>query len=605
MAIMKNLNRILRLLCVAALVMAAGLGIASGTENTTQITGEVITIESETSADTTVTEPSSTVTPENEPANLSNATLTISYETTSTEGDTETVTLFEGPYQEDFAHEIKTVEPTEVKIVLQVTEDSNPMTLNAVIGTSDIHLAFIDEPGPWDRFWLVGATDQVMNSENKFSVSGDLSFLDIDLTKPTSVEVYALLYDEKGDRQAKQWGPVLVKDGTFLIEGDVEKAISATLFTHGGHNTQVQIILEPQSELVIGKLGGQIEELSTISGMGYHAKLVESWQQDDEYIALMEAYSTEYEEYLKRRKSGEPEPETLEDDSNKADSNADAEDISDSEDAVDTVIPAEGCEDAVVQSTQSSSSWPHYISLRQQARDFRSKRLQKIAEEDEDPMARYLAINLGSYEWNDYGSKLEALQPLAKMLDEDFVATFITPKIEDYKQLLIKVQNDAALIPGQKIPAFALANYDGKEVGIYELLGKNDLVLIDFWASWCGPCIADFPELKELYHAYTDENFEIVGVSIDSTMEDWKGGVDDHELPWVNLGEVKGWDGPVVTLYGVNGIPRGFLVDSEGCIYKKNIRPRALKEFLVDRYGMDESLEEPREEPDGTTEESS
>ncbi len=96
-----------------------------------------------------------------------------------------------------------------------------------------------------------------------------------------------------------------------------------------------------------------------------------------------------------------------------------------------------------------------------------------------------------------------------------------------------------------------------------------------------------------------------MGVSIDSTDEEWKGGVDEHELPWINLGEVKGWSGPVATMYGVNSIPKGFLVDSQGCIYKKNIRPAALKEFLVDRYGMDESLEEPEVETDDAQEVSS
>ena len=125
-------------------------------------------------------------------------------------------------------------------------------------------------------------------------------------------------------------------------------------------------------------------------------------------------------------------------------------------------------------------------------------------------------------------------------------------------------------------------------------------MLIDFWASWCGPCIADFPELKKLYAAYEDEDFEIVGVSIDSKKEDWIEGLEEHKLPWTNLGELKDWQGPVTTSYGVMGIPMGYLVDSQGCIYKKHVRPAALKEFLVNRYGMDESLVEPDPETEDT-----
>lgn len=605
---MKHLNRVLRLLFVVTLVIAAGVGITSKPEITTQITGEVITIKPEALADATDTDTVSTDTPMHEPVDLSNATLTISYETTNTEGDTETVTLFKGPYTNDFSHEINTVQPTDVKIAFQITEESDPMTVNAVIGTSDIHLAFIDRPGPWDVFWLVGSTNQVMNPDNKFSFSGDLSFLDIDSTNPTSVEVYALVYDEKGDLQAKKWGPVLVKDDTFLIEGDVEKPISATFFVHGGHNAQMQIILEPQSDYVVAKLGNQTYELSITSGSGYHAVLVESWQQTKEYVSLLEAYTTEYEQYVKRRELGEPEPETTDDDREVAESNTDTEDASGSGDSVDAVAPAEGCEDAVAQesdSIQSSSSSPQYVWLWQQSRDFRNERLREVAEGDDDPMARYFAINMRPYDRNDFASLIAALQPLAKEFDEDFVATFITPKIESYEQQLVVVQNDAALIPGQKVPEFTLVNYDGEDKSLYDLLGENDSVLIDFWASWCGPCIADFPELKKLHAAYTDESFEIVGVSIDSTIEDWKGGVDEHELPWINLGEIHGWFGPVSTLYGVNSIPRGFLVDSQGCIYKKRVRPAALKEFLVDRYGMDESLIEQEEESDDTEEVSS
>ena len=591
---MKISKRVLELFCFISLGLVGGLVHASIPYIVTNVSGELITIEPEPVDDSTEAETASADSPSHEPIDLSNATLTISHEKANTEGDQETVTLFEGPFHENFSEKVEVAwKPTEVTITLQITEDSDPMTIHTVIGTSDIHLALIDRPGPWDVFWLVGSTNQVLNPEDKFSVTGDLSFLDIDQTNPTSVEVYAIVYDEKGDIQAKQWGPVLVKDDTFFISGDVDKPLSATFFVHGGHNAQMQIILEPQSELVIGKLGNQTRELSTISGKGYHAKLVESWQQDEEYIARMEAYSVEYEQYLKRRESGEPEPETMDDDPEVTESD------SDTEDRGDTVASAEGCEDAVAQEsdgTQSSSSSPRYISLRQQARNFRNEKLREIAEQDNDPMARYLAINMRPYEWDDFASLIAALQPLAKEFDEDFVATFITPKIESYEQQRVVVQNDAALIPGQKVPEFTLANYDGDDKSLYDLLGENDLVLIDFWASWCGPCIADFPELKKLHAAYADEDFEIVGVSIDSTIEEWKGGVDEHELPWINLGEIQGWFGPVSTLYGVNSIPRGFLVDSQGCIYKKRVRPAALKEFLVDRYGLDESLVEPKEE---------
>ena len=611
---MKHSLRILGLFCIATLAV---LCIQANTPMSYKITGALITLEPETAEEeTTQIEVDSSVDttapemPAYEAADLSNATLTMSYETTKAEGETETVTLYEGPYQETFANVVQVTEPTKVKISLLVTEDSDPMTINTVIGNgSDVHFAYIDRPGPRDQFLLVGATNQVMNPENKFSVSGDLSFLDIDLTNTTSVEVYGVVYDEQGELQAKQFGPVLVKNNSFLIEGDIDIPFTARLYVNDSNNyfSSTELIIEPGGEIVVSQLGNQSRELSVVSEFGYHAMLIESWQQNSKYITLVEAYADEYDQYIKRWEAGEPEPEASdEEDSEVADS--DTEESSNSGDDAEQLTAAEGCEDAVAQesdSAESSYSPPKYYTLQLKAKDVRNETLKEIAEGDGDPMVRYLAIDMNPYDWSDYASQLAAIQPLVEELDEQFVASNIEPKIERLERGIVVMNNDATLIPGQKVPGFALANYDGKEVALYDLLGENDLVLIDFWASWCGPCIADFPELKNLHAAYTDEDFEIVGVSIDSTMEDWIGGVDEHELPWINLGEVKGWEGPVSTMYGVNAIPKGFLVDSQGCIYKKNIRPAALKEFLVDRYGMDESLIEPEEETEDTPDVSS
>ena len=592
---MKNFLKLLGLTCVTTLVV---LGSQANANLAYKITGEFIYIEPVVDEEPSETEADAPEAPPREPVDLSNATLTISYETTNDEGEAETVTLYEGPYEEDFENVGEVVEPTEINISLKVSEESRPMTLSSVIGTgSDVHFAFIDREGSYDVLWLVGATDQVMDQENKFSVSGDLSFLDIDLTNTTSVEVFARVFDEDGKRQSKQWGPVLVRDNIFVIEGDVDRPLTAQLYIHGGHNTYTTIVLEPESELVVGKLGDQTQEVSVTSGSGFHAALVESWQQSDEYIELSEAYSNEYAAYRKRREAGEPEPEVSDDDEAEvADSDSDSEDT---ENIVDEVLPAEGCEDAVAQASEiSESSYtpPRYISLRNKTRDFRNEMLQEIVDGDGDPWLRYLAIEMHPYDPRDYASQLAAYRSVAEVFDDDFVAANLNPTIELLSNILVTSENDAKLIPGQKVPEFTLANYDGEDVSLFGLLGEKDMVLIDFWASWCGPCIADFPELKKLHAAYTDEDFEILGVSIDSTDEEWKGGVDEHELPWINLGEIKGWEGPIATMYGVNAIPKGFLVDSQGCIYKKNIRPAALKEFLVDRYGMDESLEEPEEE---------
>ncbi|MYC24949.1 MAG: redoxin domain-containing protein [Gammaproteobacteria bacterium] len=618
---MKKFLKILGLSCIFAFVALCS---HASTTMPYKITGELITIEPEAKeVDTAQAENNSeaevdeaeaeevtpTEDPALEPVDLSEATLTVSYDTTNAEGEAETVVLFEGQYQENFANVVQVAEPTEVKISLRLTEDSDPMTINAVIGTdSDVRFAYLDRPGPRDEFVLLGETNQVMNPDDRFTVSGDLGFLGSDVSSGTTVMMRAMYFNDEGQRRIKSWGPVLLKNDSFMIQGDVDGPLMAQMYINDGNNyfTSAEIILEPQTDLVVSQLGDQTQQLSVTSGSGYHSKLVESWQQDSNYITMIEAYAAEYDQFLVRWEAGEPEPEVSDEDSDVAESETD--DSSESEDVAETLTPEEGCEDAVAQESEipdSSYPTPQYYRLQQKAIAFKNDKLKEIAEGDDDPMARYLALEFSPYGYFDPASQLAALEPLVDEFDEQFVESNLNPKIEQLNQSMTLMNNDAALVPGQKVPEFSLADYDGEDRSLYSLLADNDMVLIDFWASWCGPCIADFPELKKLHAAYTDEDFEIVGVSIDSTDEDWIGGVDEHELPWINLGEVKGWEGPVSTMYGVNAIPKGFLVDSQGCIYKKNIRPAALKEFLVDRYGIDESLEEPEVEPDDSQEVSS
>ena len=601
---MKNFLKILGLTCVTTLV------VLSSQANTTlpyKITGEFVYIEPVVDEEPAEAEADAPEALPREPVDLSNAVLTISYETTNEDGEAETVTLYQGPYKDVFENVGEVTEPTKVNISLQIFEDSDPMTIDAVLGTnSDVRFAYVDVPGPQDEFELVGSDNRSLNPEIRFSISGNLGFLGFD-TSTASVYVSAMYFDEDGQSRYKEWGPVLLKNDSFLIAGDVDRPMLASMSIAGeNYYTASEIILEPRGDLVVSQLGNQIEELGVASSGGFHAMLVESWQQKSEYISMIEAYADEYAQYTRRWKAGEPEPEAdVEGDSDVAESKTSSGDSSDSADIVDAVVPAVGCEDAAAQESDipdSSYSQPKYYVLYDEAMEIRNETLKEIAEGDGDPMVRYLAIDMSPYDWLDPSSQLAALQPLVEEFDEQFVASYINPKIERLERRVMLVNNDAVLVPGQRVPEFVLANYDEEDKSLYDLLAEKDMVLIDFWASWCGPCIADFPELKKLHTAYTDEDFEIIGVSIDSTVEAWKGGVDEHELPWINLGEVKGWEGPVSTLYGVNAIPKGFLVDSKGCIYKKNIRPAALKDFLVDRYGMDESLEEPDEETDDTPE---
>lgn len=145
-------------------------------------------------------------------------------------------------------------------------------------------------------------------------------------------------------------------------------------------------------------------------------------------------------------------------------------------------------------------------------------------------------------------------------------------------------RNDKQLIPGQKVGDFTLLDFNGEEVSLSDVLKENDTVLVDFWASWCAPCVASFPKFKELRDKYKHQGFEIVSISIDRTREDWEGGTEEHELPWINLGELESWHGEVAVMYGVRFIPKSYLIDKERCLVQKDLPSHLLEEVLADQY---------------------
>ena len=145
-------------------------------------------------------------------------------------------------------------------------------------------------------------------------------------------------------------------------------------------------------------------------------------------------------------------------------------------------------------------------------------------------------------------------------------------------------RNDKKLVPGQKVTDFTLVNLDGEEVSLFDVLQENNTVLIDFWASWCGPCVASFPKLKELRTAYSHKGFEIVAISIDRTHEEWAEGSENYEIPWINLGELESWDGEVATMYGVHFIPKSYLINRDGCILQKDLPIDLLEEVIVSKF---------------------
>ena len=138
---------------------------------------------------------------------------------------------------------------------------------------------------------------------------------------------------------------------------------------------------------------------------------------------------------------------------------------------------------------------------------------------------------------------------------------------------------------GQPYIDFEDSDAEGNAVSLKSIIENpaNKYVLLDFWASWCGPCMAEMPHLKEVYAAYHKKGFEIVGVTRDHKREMWLGAIEKHQLNWIQLGSMNASSNPVSEAYGVQGIPSNFLIDcSTGKIVGVNLRGEAVKEKVAE-----------------------
>lgn len=180
---------------------------------------------------------------------------------------------------------------------------------------------------------------------------------------------------------------------------------------------------------------------------------------------------------------------------------------------------------------------------------------------------------------------LPIYENLAKVLDEDLVARRVTRPPNSLARRLALERNDEALRPGQKAPAFALPALDGTQVALNDVLERKELVMVEFWASWCSPCIATFPHLKRLHAAFNDKGFEIIVISIDDTFEEWEQASEEQQLPRLNVADIGGFQMQTPIAYGVSFIPKAYLIDAEGCILQKDLETDKIQEVLVARYG--------------------
>lgn len=139
-------------------------------------------------------------------------------------------------------------------------------------------------------------------------------------------------------------------------------------------------------------------------------------------------------------------------------------------------------------------------------------------------------------------------------------------------------QAPAGVAVGSMAPDITMPDVNGTDFSLSSLKGKY--VLVDFWASWCGPCRAENPNVVAAYNKYKNKNFTILGVSLDKTKDAWTTAIKQDGLTWTHISDLKFWDSKAVTLYGFNGIPYNVLIDPSGKIIADNLRGSELERKL-------------------------
>ncbi len=372
-------------------------------------------------------------------------------------------------------------------------------------------------------------------SGTEFRIHGDLGEVvrdgEVVLTQYTSLV-----------SESEEFAAVPIEDGRFELRADTWAPRFVTLkFQVDGRTEQtIELIVEPGEEVLVSH-GDWVSGLSAEGGP-YHQRLIASWQTAPEYLEAL----ANYRDVMTRKRALE-----------------------------DAGIYATGATDG--ESSLLDRAWAGWEALKA----IEDEALDAWVRQREDPLASYLALELGGREeTTTVLAKLDELEPL---LPDEVVRRQLLPMRLRSEVMDRIADNVDGFALGERVTDFTVPDLAGNPVRLYDLLAENKLVLIDFWAAWCAPCLAQFPQLKALREQYGDRGFEILGFSVDAEERVWRNTSEEYELPWPDVSDQQALSSPITIRYGATILPFNYLIDADGRVLGKRVMPDELEAELAAR----------------------